>query len=114
MKFIVSILLIALLGFTAGIFLPWWSIALGAFLVSALIPLRPGIAFLSGFIAIFILWGLLAWNIDMSNGSILSVKIAQLMHLGGSPILLILVTALVGALVGGSASLTGSFLKKGR
>ena len=114
MKLIVSILLIALLGFVAGIFLPWWTIAPAAFLVSALIPQRPGIAFLSGFIAIFLLWGLLAWSIDTANGSILSVKIAEIMHLGASPMLLILVTALVGALVGGGASLSASFLKKTR
>ena len=114
MKFIVSILLIALLSFAAGLYLPWWAIAPVAFLVSALIPQRPGVAFLSGFIAIFLLWGLLAWNIDMSNGSILSVKIAEIMHLGASSLLLILVTALVGALVGGSASLSGSYLKKTR
>jgi hypothetical protein len=114
MKFFISILLIALLGFVSGIFLPWWGIALGAFLVSALIPQRPGIAFVSGFVAIFLLWGSMAFTIDMANGSILSSKIAQILPLGGSPWLLILVTALVGALVGGSAALSGSYLKKTR
>jgi hypothetical protein len=112
MKFIVSILLIGLLSFVSGLYLPSWGIALVAFVVSALIPQRPGVAFLSGFIAIFLLWGLLAWNIDSSNGSILSTKIAQILPLGGSPLMLILVTALVGALIGGAAALTGSYLKK--
>ncbi len=104
MKIFISILLIALLGFVSGIFLPWWGIALAAFLVSALIPQRPCIAFLSGFVAIFLLWGALAWSIDTGNGSILSVKIAQILPLGGSPYLLIAVTALIGALVNGGCA----------
>jgi hypothetical protein len=107
-------LLIVLLSFIAGLYGPWWGFALAAFLVSALIPQRPGIAFLSGFLALFLLWGLLAWKIDAANGSILSRKVAQILPLSGSPLLLILVTAFVGALVGGGAALSASYLKKPR
>ena len=112
MKFLASTLLIALLSLIAGLYGPWWGFALAAFLVSALISQRPGMAFLSGFVALFLLWGLLAWVIDSSNGSILSRKIAQILPLGGSSFLLILVTAIIGALVGGGAALSGSYLKK--
>lgn len=112
MKFIVSILLIALLSFVSGLYFPWWGIALAAFIVSAFIPLRPGLAFLAGFLALFLLWGLLAWGIDVGNVSILSKKVSRILPLDGSSFLLILVTALVGALVGGGAALTGSFIKK--
>lgn len=48
--------------------------------------------------------------IDVKNEHILSQKIAQLFPLGGSSFLLILVTALVGALVGGLAAMSGSSL----
>jgi len=112
MKFLISTLLIALLSFLSGLYLPWWGIALAAFLVSALIPLRPGLSFLSGFLALFLLWALLAWSMDAPNESILSVKIAQILPLGGSTVLLILITAFVGALVGGGAALTGSFIRR--
>ena len=112
MKFAISIILIALLSFLSGMYLPWWGIALAAFLVSALIQQRPGISFLSGFLAVFILWAILAGTIDSPNHSILSGKIALILPLGGSAIALILVTALVGGLVGGLAALTGSFLQK--
>jgi hypothetical protein len=112
MKLFVSILLIALLGFVSGLHLPWWGIAVAAALVSVLLPLRPGKAFLAGFIAIFLLWGILAWGIDSANGSILSQRIALILPLGGSSTLLILVTALVGGLVGGIAALSGSYLKR--
>ena len=110
-KFITSTLLISLLSFVSGIFLPWWGIALAAGLVGIIIPQRPGMAFFSGFLALFILWGLLAWIIDLANESILSRKIAQILPLGGSALLLIAVTALVGALVGGLATLSGSYLR---
>ncbi len=112
MKCVVSILLIALLSLVTGIFLPWWVISLAAALVGVLIPQRPIMAFLSGFVALFLLWGLMAWGIDSANGSILSQRIAQILPLDGSPFLLILVTGFVGALVGGMAALTGSYLKR--
>jgi len=111
MKLLVSTLLIALLSFLTGLYLPWWVFALAACLISILIPQRPGWAFLSGFLALFLLWGALAWFQDAPNNSILSSKIAQILPLDGSPYLLMLVTALVGALVGGGAALTGSFVK---
>jgi hypothetical protein len=114
MKFLASTALIALLSLIAGLYGPWWGFALAAFLVSVLITQRPGMAFLSGFVALFLLWGLLAWRIDAANGSLLSRKVAQILPLGGSPFLLILVTAIIGALVGGGAALSGSYLKKTR
>ena len=114
MKFLVSILLIALISFITGLYFTWWSFAVAALAISALIPQRPGLSFLSGFLALFLLWGLLALVIDLPNNSILSSKIAQVLPLNGSSVLLILVTGLVGGLVGGMAALTGSFLQKMR
>ncbi|MDO6430104.1 hypothetical protein Q4E93_05885 [Flavitalea sp. BT771] len=114
MKFIITTLLIALLSFVCGLYLPWWGFALAAFLVSALIPQRPGISFLAGFLGLFLLWTLLSWAMDAPNNSILSKKIAVLLPLGGSTVLLILITALVGALVGGGAALTGSYIHRRR
>ena len=112
MKFIITTLLIALLSFVSGLYLPWWGFALAAFLVSALIPQRPGVSFLAGFLGLFILWTLLSWSMDAPNNSILSQKIAVLLNLGGSTVLLILITALIGALVGGGAALTGSYIHR--
>ncbi|HEY4062173.1 MAG TPA: hypothetical protein VGM30_09750 [Puia sp.] len=111
MKFAITTVLILLLSFCSGLFLPWWGFAPIVFAVSILIPQNPGRAFLSGFLGLFLLWGLLAWLLDAANNSILSVKIAQILPLGGSTILLILVTALVGALVGGGAALSGSYVR---
>ena len=112
MRLLLAILLTAALGFIAGKFLPWWSIAIVAFLVALLLPQRIGKSFLSGFLGIFLLWSVVALWIDSKNDSLLSSKIASLFPLGGSSILLILVTALIGALVGGFAALSGAALRK--
>jgi len=112
MKFIISLVLTALLSFAACLFLPWWSIAIAAFLVAALIPQKPGRSFLTGFISLFLLWGGLSFWISKSNEHILAHKISVLVLKMDNPYLLILATALIGALVAGFAALTGSYLRK--
>ena len=111
MKFILTIILIAVLSYAANIFLPWWSIAIVAFLVSVLIPLKPGKAFLSGFLSVFFLWGGSSYFISSNNANILAQKISQLMIFMNSPLLLIILTGLTGGLVAGFAALSGSFLR---
>ncbi len=114
MKFFISLILTGLLSFTACLFLPWWSIAPAAFIVAALIPQKPGKAFLAGFVALFLLWGGLSFWISNNNDHILAHKVSQLMLNMDSPYLLVLATALIGALVAGFAALAGSYLRKTR
>ena len=111
-KFFVTMLLIALLSFISGLFLPWWTIAVVDFALSALIPQRPLAAFFAGFSGIFLLWGGMALGIDLANGSILSTRVAGVLPLHESSPAIILVTAFVGALVGGGGALTAAFLQK--
>lgn len=111
MKFFSATILTALLAFIGGLYMPWWSLAIAAFLVAVLIHQKAGKAFLAGFLGVFLLWAGLAWWIDMKNDGYLSKKIAQLLPLGGNSFLLIVVTALIGALVAGFAAMTGSFLR---
>jgi hypothetical protein len=111
MKFFTAVILTGLIAFIAGLYLPWWSIAIAAFLVAAMIHQKPGKAFLSGFLGLFLLWGGLAFWIDMKNDGVLSEKVAVLMKLGESSIAIILVTAFIGALVAGFAALAGSYLR---
>ena len=112
MKFIVSIILVALLSFGACIYFPWWSIAITAFIVAALIPQDPGMSFLSGFFALFLLWGILSFWISSSNDHILAHKVSLLILKIDSPYLLIFATALIGGMVAGMAAMAGSFLRK--
>ena len=110
MRFVITILLTALLSFAAGLYMPWWCIALVAFLVAFLLHQKPGMAFLSGFIALAIVWGSLAIWIDLKNEHLLSGRIAVLFPLRGSSDLLIVITAVLAGLIAGLAALSGSFL----
>jgi hypothetical protein len=109
MKILISALLTALLSFITGIYFPWWSIAIISFLVALLIHQSIWRSFLSGFLGIFLLWLVLTSWIDVSNNSILSHRIAQLFSLGSS-LLLIIITSLIGAIIGGFAAMSGSSL----
>ena len=112
MKPIFAIILIMLFSFCVCLYFPWWSIAIAAFLSVLLIPLASGRAFLAGFLGVFLLWFLLALWIDIKNQHILSTKIARIFPLGGSSFAILLVTAFIGALVGGLGALSGSYLRK--
>ncbi|MEP7143315.1 MAG: hypothetical protein ABI707_10615 [Ferruginibacter sp.] len=112
MKFIVSIVLIALLSVAVCLYLPWWLIAFVAFIVAALIPQKPAKSFLTGFIALFLLWGWLAWDISNKNNHLLAHKVSMLIFNMDSPAALIMATAFIGALVAGFAALAGSYLRK--
>src|SRR5262249_35809675 len=101
-----------LLAFAAGTFMPWWSIALVSFVIAMFMYQKPGMAYLSGFAGILLLWGALAYWIDMQNEHILSRRMAELFPLHGSSNLLMLITALVGAIIGGLVALSGCFLRR--
>src|SRR5678809_1258477 len=112
MKFFNSVLLTALLSFIAGIYISyWWFFAVVAFLVALLIHQKGFKAFFAGFLALFILWFVLAFWMDLVNEGVLSVKIATLLPLGGSKWLLMIITASMGGLVAGFAALSGSYLR---
>lgn len=114
MKFLISIILIALLSYAVGLFaaLPWFSFVLMAFVVAIIIKQSPFKSFLSGFIALFLLWGVMAFAIDSKNNHILSHKVGTLLGIGENHILLIIITAFIGGLLSGLGALTGSFLQK--
>ena len=112
MKFIISVVLIALLSLVACFYLPWWSVAIVAFVIAALVPQRPAWSFLAGFISLFLLWSVLAFYISGKNNHILAHKVSLLILKTNSAILLVLCTALIGALVAGFAALAGSYARK--
>ena len=114
MKFFITLILTALLAFAFCLFLPWWSIAIAAFIVAALIPQKPGKAFYTAFIALLLLWGGLSFWMSNNNHHVLAHKISQLILKLDNPMLLILITALIGALVAGFAALAGSYLRKSK
>ena len=116
MKYIISILLSVLLAYAVGIYgnLPWWSFVVTNFIIAFAIPIKPAHSFTAGALGVGSLWAGLAFGIDMSNNHILSTKVAKILPMGGYYILLIFMTFAIGALLGGLASLTGSFLRSSK
>ena len=113
MKWIVSTILIAVLSYVSGLLdiLPWYSFVVCAFIVALITSLKPGTAFLSGFVGLFVLWFILCFKIDNGNQHILSEKVANILPLNGSSIALMIVSAFVGGLLGGMGALSGGFAR---
>ncbi len=107
MKFFLGIICILLIGFFTQAYLPWWGIAGIALLTGIALGEKGRPSFWYGFIAVFLLWGGMAFYLSNGNDGILAEKIGAL--LGGIPgIAVILITGFLGGLVGGLAALTGS------
>jgi hypothetical protein len=113
-KFIITVLLTVIAAYAVGIYgnLPWWSFVITNILIAIAIPQKPINAFLSGVLGIGLLWFSLAFIIDNQNQHLLSTKVANVLPLHGSYISLIILTTVVGALLGGLAALTGSYIRK--
>lgn len=110
MRFIVQILLIIILASVLELFLPWWTIAIAAFIGGALFNSRTN--FLAGFLAIALLWLITSVILDLSATAKLTQRVAAIFSL--SKPLLFVVTCLIGGLVGGFAAMAGSALRKGK
>jgi len=88
------------------LFLPWWIIVPVAFGLSLWRGSSARQAFLSGFIAIFVLWLAGALIPNIRNESLLATKVAEMLFIY-SPVLLLVLTAFIGGLVGGLAAWSG-------
>ncbi len=104
-------LIILVLSIVSSYFLPWWTIALIAFGTAYYIGNKPGKAFMAGFGAIFVAWTILALIQSLPNHNMLAERVAKLMQLPNW-IVLLLVTAFVGGLLGGMSALSGVLIKK--
>ncbi|WP_346239510.1 hypothetical protein ABDK00_007315 [Niabella insulamsoli] len=112
MKFFISLIVTGIFSFIAGRYFPWWSLAIVAFLVSLLIAQRPLTSFISGFLALFLVWLILALLINAENGSILANRVGGMLGIGQQPVMLAVLSAFIGGLVAGFAALSASFLRK--
>jgi hypothetical protein len=110
MKFSIQVIVIAALAFALEMFLPWWSIAIAAAVGGYFVKSKAN--FFAGFMAIALLWMAYAFRIDSVAAVPLADKVAAIFSL--TKMLLILVTGVLGGVIGGFAALAGSSLKKQR
>ncbi len=111
MRFLSVTILTMIAAYAICLFLPWWSITIAAFLPAFFIYQRGGFAFMSGFFALLLLWGTLAWYISAANDHILASKVAMLVIKSDNAIVLVLLTAVTGAITAGMSALTGSLFR---
>jgi hypothetical protein len=111
MKFLVNVILIAILSALAAYVLPWWTVAIVAFFVSFMAKYRPSRSFLLGFCGVGLCWLVAALWHDIPNDHILSTRMAKLFHLP-SYVLFMAVTVLLGALIGGLSAWAASLFTK--
>jgi hypothetical protein len=109
MKFLLQILATVLVVSLIQYFFPWWVLAIGCMAVGYFFATPGWQSFFAGLLGVALVWGGLAYWIDQSTQSALTERVARLFPTQTVP-LLMLVTALVGGLVGGFASLTGSLI----
>ncbi|MEL6588974.1 MAG: hypothetical protein AAFQ87_25240 [Bacteroidota bacterium] len=125
MRFLLRILLIAVLSYWAQLYLPFWIAAVIAFVVGVLLSRQrqrrsfgrnkqgPSYSFLAGFIALALLWGGMAFYLDHENASLLSSKLSQYLLKAdegfmSGPYPMIAMSALIGGLIGGFSTMTGN------
>ncbi len=110
-NYIMLFLIILILTIAGGYFLPWWVIALAAFIPSLFLGKTRARTFWSGFGAVLIAWTATALLKTIPNDNILAKRVATLFQLPNW-ILLLAVTALIGGIVGGMSALSGILLKR--
>lgn len=110
MRFLLQLITIILLAFVLELFLPWWSIALAAFTGGVILNSRAN--FLAGFSGIALLWFFHAFIISNAAAAPLADRVANLFGL--TSILLMLVTAFIGGLIGAFAAMAGGALRANR
>lgn len=113
MRFWLVSLAIALAAALTTWFFPWWMVVVCAFVIALCLPQTPGRSFGSGFTGVGLLW--LIWGLVASanNDFILTGRMAQLFHLPGG-YLYLLVSALAGGLVAGMAAWSAGLLSRRR
>lgn len=109
MRFFVQVILTSLLSYILQQFIAPWIVVPIAMLVALMTQNNAAAAFLGGFAAIGLLWMAKATMIDVYTNSILSAKVASALGFQSS-IMLILLTGLIGGLLGGLGAASGQHI----
>lgn len=111
MKLLIRLIVIGALTYFISPFAFWWVAMIIAFIVCYISPSSGLNAFVAGFLGVGLVWIGSAWSLDVANESVFSNIIVQLFPVNES-FYLILLTGLVGGLVGGFASLSGTTFRQ--
>lgn len=104
-------LIIFILCLLAGVILPWWMVAVIAFVAALFIGKASGKSFGAGFLGVALAWIILALFKSIPNENELANRMAALFHLPGW-FWVLLITAVIGGLLGGMSAWSGMLFKK--
>ena len=107
MRFILSLILLILIGFVAHQFLPWWSIVVLCTIAGVWTGFGIWKNFFLGLLAVALLWGGYAYWLNAENAGIIAERVAGLFGGGQTPGMLVAATALLGGLLGGLGTVAG-------
>jgi hypothetical protein len=110
MKAIFAFFLIVLFGSLASIFLPWWVISIVCFLVGMAFLDSGWQAILVGFFSVLLIWSVAALYQSYINDFILLDRMGKLLDVP-SPYLVIVITSILGGLIGMLSTLSGYYLQ---
>lgn len=110
--FIPRVLLITLFASVVQLYFPWWSLVLACALVGFATAGVNASPFSAGFLGLAISWFAMAIWMDIPNESRLSSQVVQLFPLANSVTLLLILTAILGGLIGGFATWTGDAFRR--
>jgi cell division protein FtsX len=87
-------------------FLPWWTMAVIALMAGYVFHNGGTVSFAAGFLGAGALWLMVAYYMDYTTQSILTEKVNKLF-----PLNVLVMTPVIGGLVGGFAALTGTLMR---
>lgn len=111
MRFLIITLIIAAATFGVQLVLPWWSLAIVAFIVGYLSNLSGWGAWGAGLLGCSGVWFFYALWFDVANQSLLSAKLGAMFGVP-YPLLLALAAGVVAGLIGSLATLGGRNLRQ--
>ena len=105
-------LILLVLAFVSNYLLPWWAVAIVTFLAAYFMGKTSWHSFISGFSSVFFVWALMAMLKSIPNDHLLAGRVVQLFPLPHNWIWVLIVTAVIGGLIGGMGALSGALMKK--
>ena len=106
-----NFLIIALVSAALQLLAPWYVVAIIPFMVFTLRPATTVKAFWTGFLGIALVWLVYGYYLHFISKGAMSDRIAEIFTLP-SGLLLLVLSALVGGLVGGFAGLSGFLIRQ--
>lgn len=112
-KFLVTIAVIIVTSLIIQPYTAWWVVAPIGFIAGFMFRLNALAAFAAGFLGIFILWAVYAFMLSSANNHILAGKVAELFKVSSAGVLYV-VSGIIGGLVAGFGTMTGTLAAKMR